>query len=58
MRPSTHLVFGAVTATVAASISTIDLPYYAIAATGTLIVVLAIWLTLTIRGVRATTPQR
>ncbi|GAA1991907.1 hypothetical protein GCM10009799_17240 [Nocardiopsis rhodophaea] len=58
MRPSTHLVFGTATAAMAASVLAVELPYYAIAATGLQIVLLGTWLTLVVRAARAANSQR
>lgn len=53
MKPTAHLAFGTAATALAASILAFDFPYYAIVSTVALIGVFAVWLTLTIRSIRA-----
>ncbi|NYH53893.1 membrane protein implicated in regulation of membrane protease activity [Nocardiopsis arvandica] len=52
VKPTVHLAFGAAATALAASVLAFDFPYYAIVAAAALIGVFAVWLTLTIRGIR------
>ncbi|GAA3985945.1 hypothetical protein FOF52_06815 [Thermobifida alba] len=52
MKPTPHPTFGLLAAALSASILAVDLPYYAVAASAALVVLIAVWLVVAVRDAK------